>query len=138
MTYTLTADESKVAQCGSVDYSLFTDPAKGWENIDLFKYFASGDYPKMPCNEEGISFIVQDVLDLGYTKAQAKTIIDSLIAKGVLVSDDFHPWTLADMQSYDPSELNPFQQTLKDKTETIDGNWLYVLTQEYINYIAAQ
>jgi len=54
------------------------------------------------------------------------------------VSDDFHPWTLADMQSYDPSELNPFQQTLKDKTETIDGNWLYVLTQEYINYIAAQ
>ena len=92
----------------------------------------------MPCNEEGISFIVQDVLDLGYTKAQAKTIIDSLLAKKVLLSDDFHPWTLADMQSYDPSELNPFQQTLKDKTETIDGNWLYVLTPEYINYIAAQ
>ena len=88
--------------------------------------------------KEGISFIVQDVLDLGFTKAFTKTIINSLIAKKVLLSDDFHPWTLADMQSYDPSELNPFQQSIKDKTETIDGNWLFVLTPEYINYIAAQ
>ena len=133
MTYTLTTDESKVAECGSIDYSKFTDSTKGWENIDLYKYFASGDYPKMPCNEEGISFIVQDVLDLGYSKDQAKTIVESLITKGVLINT---PWTLADMQSYATSELNPFQQSIKDKTETIDGNWLYVLTESYINYVA--
>lgn len=133
MTYTLTSDESKVAECGSIDYSKFTDSTKGWENIDLYKYFASGDYPKMPCNEEGISFIVQDVLDLGYSKDQAKTIVESLITKGVLINT---PWTLADMQSYETSELNPFQQSIKDKTETIDGNWLYVLTESYINYVA--
>lgn len=136
MTYTLTTDESKVAQCGSIDYSKFTDSTKGWENIDVYKYFASGDYPKMPFSEEGISFIVQDVLDLGYSKDQAKTIIESLTAKGVLVSNEYNPWKLADMQSYETSELNPFQQSIKDKTETIDGNWLYVLTESYINYIA--
>ena len=138
MPFTLAADELKVAKCGSIDESKFTDPAKGWENIDVYKYFASGDYPKMPFTEEGISFIVQDVLDLGYSKDQAKTIVESLTAKGVLVSDDFLPWTLADMQSYATSELNPFQQSIKDKTETIDGNWLYVLTESYINYVAAQ
>lgn len=133
MTFTLTSDESKVAKCGSVDYSLFKDPNLGWYNIDLLKYIET--HPQFFANEEGISFIVQDVLDLGYSKDQAKTIIESLIAKGVLIDT---PWTLADMQSYKTSELNTFQQTLLNKTETIDGNWLFVLSESYINYIAAQ
>ena len=133
MTFTLTTDEQKVAQAGSIDNSKFTDASLGWSNIDLMKYFESCE--KFPCNEEGISFIVQDVLDLGYSKDQAKTIIESLVTKGVLINT---PWTLADMQSYETSDLNAFQQTLVTKTETIDGNWLYVLSESYINYIAAQ
>ena len=133
MTFTLTTDESKVAKCGSVDYSLFKDSSLGWYNIDLLKYIET--HPQFFANEEGISFIVQDVLDLGYSKDQAKTIIESLIAKGVLIDT---PWTLADMQSYETSKLNTFQQTLLNKTETIDGNWLFVLSESYINYIAAQ
>ena len=133
MTYTLTADESKVAQCGSIDYSKFTDPSLGWYNIELIKY--ADNYPQFFANEEGVSFIVQDVLDLGYTKAQAKTIIESLTTKGVLINT---PWTLADMQSYETSELNPYLQTLLGKLETIDGNWMYFLSEPYINHIAAQ
>ena len=78
---------------------------------------------------------MQDVLDLGYTKAQAKTIIESLTTKGVLIAT---PWTLADMQSYETSELNPYLQTLLGKLETIDGNWMYFLSEPYINHIAAQ
>jgi len=131
MTYTLTADESKVAECGSVDYSKFTDPSLGWYNNDIIKY--KDNYPQFFANEEGISFIVQDVLDLGYTKAQAKTIIESLTTKGVLIDT---PWTLADMQSYETSKLNPYLQTLLSKLETIDGNWMYFLSEPYINYIA--
>jgi len=133
MTYTLTSDESKVAQCGSIDYSKFTDPSLGWYNIELIKY--ADNYPQFFANEEGVSFIVQDVLDLGYTKAQAKTIIESLTTKGVLINT---PWTLADMQSYETSELNPYLQTLLGKLETIDGNWMYFLSEPYINHIAAQ
>ena len=131
MTYTLTADESKVAECGSVDYSKFTDPSLGWYNNDIIKY--KDNYPQFFANEEGISFIVQDVLDLGYTKAQAKTIIESLTTKGVLIDT---PWTLADMQSYKTDELNPYLKTLLSKLETIDGNWMYFLSESYINYIA--
>ncbi len=133
MTYTLTSDESKVAECGSIDYSKFTDSSLGWYNIELIKY--SDSHPQFFANEEGVSFIVQDVLDLGYSKDQAKTIVESLITKGVLVDT---PWTLADMQSYETSELNPYLQTLLSKLETIDGNWMYFLSQSYINYIAGK
>ena len=131
MTYTLTTDESKVAECGSIDYSKFTDSTAGWYNIELLKYGET--HPKMFANEEGISFIVQDVLDLGYTKDQARIIINSLITKGVLIDT---PWTLYDMQTYKTSELNPYLQTIKDKVATIDNNWMYYLSEPYINYIA--
>ena len=133
MTYTLTTDESKGAECGSIDYSKFTDSTAGWYNIDLMKYL--GTYEKFPCNEEGITFIAQDVLDLGYTKDQARIIINSLITKGVLIDT---PWTLYDMQTYKTSELNPYLQTIKDKVATIDNNWMYYLSEPYINYIAAK
>ena len=95
------------------------------------KYFGTSE--RFPCNEEGISFVVQDVLDLGFSKDQAKTIINSLIAKGVLI--DFS-WTLADIQSYSTSDLNSYLQTVINKVETIDGNWMYYLSEPYINYIA--
>lgn len=131
MTYTLTTDEQKVAECGSIDYSKFTDSSLGWSNVDLMKYFGTSE--RFPCNEEGISFVVQDVLDLGFSKDQAKTIINSLIAKGVLI--DFS-WTLADIQSYSTSDLNSYLQTVINKVETIDGNWMYYLSEPYINYIA--
>ena len=34
MTYTLTENELKVASCGKLDYSKFTDPTKGYANVD--------------------------------------------------------------------------------------------------------
>ena len=76
MTYTLTTDESKVAECGSVDFSKFTDSTKGYHNIDV----------KTEGIGYGISFIAQDVLDAGFTEEEGKTIIESLITKGVIKS----------------------------------------------------
>jgi len=45
---------------------------------------------------------------------------------------------LYDMQTYKTSELNPYLQTIKDKVATIDNNWMYYLSEPYINYIAAK
>ena len=33
MTFVLTDDENKVAKCGSIDFTKFTDATKGWSNI---------------------------------------------------------------------------------------------------------
>ena len=66
-TFTLTSDERKVAESGSVDFSKFTDPTKGWDNVDYLSETRKLD---------GISFTAQDVLDNGFTVEQASSLLN--------------------------------------------------------------
>ena len=127
MTFVLTDDENKVAKCGSIDFTKFTDATKGWSNIqptedDEFAF-------------KGITFIAQDVLDLGFTKEQAKTIIENLTTKGVILSI-YVPVDFA--KNIKTDDYKKFIQDLSTKQEDINGNWMFMLTEKYINYIASQ
>ena len=117
MSFTLTTDELKVASCGSIDFTKFTDPTKDYLNVEKnqFQYYA---------------FIAQDVLDAGFTEEEAKTIFDSLVTKKVLL-DSFGT-------SIANAELNieDYGSWVKDcltKTATIDGKWMFFLSPEFIN-----
>lgn len=133
MSFTLTTDELKIAECGSINFSQFTDPTLGYRNsADPTKYF--DDYLKDPINDEGFTFIVQDALDAGFTKEQATIIINSLLAKQVIEVI----YTLSDMQAFNSEDLNPYTKSLIGFTESINGNWMYYLKQDFVNYIASQ
>ena len=124
MTYTLTTDESKVAECGSVDFSKFTDPTKGYTNIDS----------KTKGIGYGVSFIAQDVLDAGFTEEEGKTIIESLTTKGVIKSftyDDFIETFWADYTDTDAAKKHITDSI--DKKTAIDSNWIFFLTEAFIN-----
>ena len=124
MTYTLTTDESKVAECGSVDFSKFTDSTKGYHNIDV----------KTEGIGYGISFIAQDVLDAGFTEEEGKTIIESLTTKGVIKSftySDFIETFWADYN--DTTDAKKHITDSVDKKTAIDSNWIFFLTEEFIN-----
>ena len=116
MRFTLTADELKVASCGSLDFSKFTDSTKGYLNIEdnNYKYFA---------------FIAQDVLDAGFTEEEAKTIIDSLVAKEVLLVSISTSESLAKLNKED---YDSWVQDCFSKTATIDGKWMFYLTEKFI------
>ena len=117
MSFTLTTDELKVASCGNIDFSKFTDPTKGYLNIadNNYKYF---------------SFIAQDVLDAGFTEEQAKTIIDSLVTKEVLVASISTSETRTKLNKED---YDSWVQSCFSKTATIDGKWMFFLTEKFIN-----
>ena len=124
MTYTLTTDESKVAECGSVDFSKFTDSTKGYTNIDS----------KTEGIGYGVSFIAQDVLDAGFTEAEGKTIIESLTTKGVIKSftySDFIETFWADYN--DTTDAKKHITDSVDKKTAIDSNWIFFLTEQFIN-----
>ena len=121
MTYTLTTNELKVAECGSVDFSKFTDSTKGYENID--KAENGSGY--------GITFIAQDVLDEGFTAEQGKTIIDSLVTKGVISS--VIPYNTIDTFLKNASASSAYLTNCLSKNALIDGKWLFLLSEEFIN-----
>ena len=124
MTYTLTTDESKVAECGSVDFSKFTDSTKGYHNIDL----------KTEGIGYGISFIAQDVLDAGFTEEEGKTIIESLITKGVIKSFIYSDFIEKFWAGYtDTTDAKKHINDLIDKKTAIDSNWIFFLTEQFIN-----
>lgn len=117
MTFTLTTDELKVASCGNLDFSKFTDPTKGYLNIEdnNYKYFA---------------FIAQDVLDAGFTEEQGKTIIDSLVAKKVLLDVQI---AVDDIANLNKEDFDSWVQDCFLKKTGIDGKWMYFLSAEFIN-----
>ena len=117
MSFTLTTDELKVASCGSLDFSKFTDSTKGYLNItnNDYKYFA---------------FIAQDVLDAGFTEEEAKTIIDSLITKNVLIDE---PILVTDITKLNKENYDSWVQDCFLKQTGIDGKWMFFLSPEFIN-----
>ena len=122
----LSEDELKVAECGTVDFTKFTDSTKGYLNIDASANGAG----------YGITFTSQDVLDSGFTEEEAKNIINSLITKNVLtghVSQDSID-TFLKTSNVDSTYLT---NTLT-KEKIIDGKWMFLLSEEFINYIANQ
>ena len=122
MTFTLTEDELKVAKCGMLDFSKFTDSTKGYFNIEdnNYKYFA---------------FIAQDVFDAGFTEEKAKSIINSLIAKKVLLDVQILVDNIANLNKED---YDSWVQDCISKKTAIDNKWMFFLSEEYINYIASQ
>ena len=117
MSFTLTTDELKVASCGSIDFTKFTDPTKDYQNVEhnAFQYWA---------------FIAQDVLDAGFTEEEAKTIIDSLVTKKVLL-DSFG--TLEGQKNINKEDHGSWVKDSWTKTATIDGKWMFFLSPEFIN-----
>jgi len=117
MTFTLTTDELKIASCGSIDFSKFTDPTKDYSNVDQnsFQYW---------------SFIAQDVLDAGFTEEEAKPIIDSLVTKQVLLDSSN---TLESREKLNKEEYGTWFKESWNKTATIDGKWIFFLSPEFIN-----
>ena len=120
MTFNLTADELKVASCGSLDFSKFTDSTKGYLNIEdnNFKYFA---------------FIAQDIYDAGFTEEEAETIIVSLLTKKVILISIGTP---ASFEKLNKEDYDSWVQDCFSKTATINGKWMFYLTKEFINDIA--
>ena len=122
----LLEDELKVAECGTIDFTKFTDSSKGYLNID-----ASVDGAGY-----GITFTSQDVLDAGFTEEEAKNIINSLITKNVITGH-------VSQNSIDTflktSDVNSTYLTnTLTKQKIIDGKWMFLLSEEFINYIANQ
>ncbi len=117
MSFTLTTDELKVASCGNIDFSKFTDPTKDYSNVEQnnFQYWA---------------FTAQDVLDEGFTEEEAKTIIDSLVTKKVLL-DTFG--TAEGKANLNKEDYGSWVKDSWTKTATIDGNWMFFLSPEFIN-----
>ena len=133
MSYTLTTDELKIAECGTIDFSKFTDSTLGFINVDDCAKYVD-DYLKDPFNNEGFTFIIQDALNAGFTKDEATTIINNLITKQVITL----VYTVSEMQSLNTEDLNPYTKSQITFTENINGNWMYSLTDSFINYIANQ
>ena len=121
MTYTLTTNELKVAECGSVDFSKFTDSTKGYDNID--KTGNGVGY--------GITFIAQDILDKGFTAEEGKTIIDSLVTKGVIKTKI--SYDTIDAVLKETNWDSPYLTNCLSKSAVIDGQWLFLLSEEFIN-----
>ena len=117
MSFTLTTDELKVVSCGSIDFSKFTDPTKGYSNVEQnsFQYW---------------SFIAQDVLDAGFTEEEAKTIIDSLVTKEVLLDSSN---TLESREKLNKEDYGSWFKDSWNKTATIDGKWIFFLSPAFIN-----
>ena len=117
MSFTLTTDELKVASCGSIDFSKFTDSTKDYSNVEKnnFQYW---------------SFIAQDVLDAGFTEEEAKTIIDSLVTKKVLL-DTFG--TASGNANLNKENYGSWVKDSWTKTATIDDKWMFFLSPEFIN-----
>ena len=118
MTYTLTENELKVASCGKLDYSKFTDPTKGYANVDDLNSY------------EFFSFCAQDVLDAGFTEEEGKTIIDSLVTKKVLVNTSI---LLTDITKLNKEDYDSWVQDCFLKTASIDGKWMFFLSSDFIN-----
>tara|TARA_B100000282_G_C31317162_1_gene302718 strand:+ start:59 stop:427 length:369 start_codon:yes stop_codon:yes gene_type:complete len=117
MSFTLTTDELKVASCGSIDFTKFTDPTKDYQNVEhnAFQYWA---------------FIAQDVLDEGFTEEEAKSIIDSLVTKKVLLDSSS---TLDSRKNVNKEDYGSWVTDSWAKTATIDGKWMFFLSPEFIN-----
>ena len=117
MSFTLTTDELKVASCGSIDFTKFTDPTKDYQNVEqnAFQYWA---------------FIAQDVLDEGFTEEEAKSIIDSLVTKKVLL-DTFG--TAEGKSNLNKEDYGSWVKDSWTKTATIDDKWMFFLSPEFIN-----
>tara|TARA_B100000945_G_C20347520_1_gene580533 strand:- start:798 stop:1202 length:405 start_codon:yes stop_codon:yes gene_type:complete len=133
MTFTLTTDETKVVKSGSVDFSKFVDYESG--NINPM-YF---------------TFTAQQVLDQNFTSDQAKIIINSLISKGVLnnnilfdVTENGSNYiikivkTNPDITAEIASEQDTYLNSCVSSLTKIDNKWMFVLSDEYIKYIALQ
>ena len=133
MSYTLTTDELKIAECGTIDFSKFTDSTLRIINVSNCAKYVD-DYLKDPFNNEGFTFINQDALNAGFTKDEATTIINNLITKQVITL----VYTVSEMQSLNTENLNPYTKSQITFTENINGNWMYSLTDSFINYIANQ
>lgn len=123
MTFSLTADELKIAESGSVDFSQFTDSTKGYKNIN----YESDKLLK------GVTFTVQDAVNSGFTISQVETLLNSLITKKVIIE----LFTLNYAKSLDSSILPYIANCLKNET-TIGDKYLLLLTKDFINYIASQ
>ena len=120
MSFTLTTDELKVASCGNIDFSKFTDPTKDYSNVEQnnFQYWA---------------FTAQDVLDEGFTEEEAETIIVSLLTKKVILISIGTP---ASFEKLNKEDYDSWVQDCFSKTATINGKWMFYLTKEFINDIA--
>ena len=121
MTYSLTADELKIAESGSVDFSKFTDPSKGYQNITY-------EADKLL---KGVTFTVQDAVDSGFTLSEAETLLNSLITKKAIRE----LFTLSYAKSLDSSTVPYIADCLKNET-VIGDKYLFLLTEDFINYIA--
>ena len=121
MTYSLTSDELKIAESGSVDFSKFTDSSKGYQNITY-------EADKLL---KGVTFTVQDAVDSGFTLSEAETLLDSLITKKAIIE----LFTLSYAQSLDTTALPYIADCLKNKT-VIGDKYLFLLTEDFINHIA--
>ena len=120
----LLEDELKVAECGTIDFTKFTDSSKGYLNIDASVNGVG----------YGITFTSQDVLDVGFTEEEAKTIINSLITKNVLTGHLSKDSLDSFLKTSDVDSTYLSNTLTKDKI--IDGKWMFLLSEEFINYIA--
>lgn len=127
MTFTLTSDELKIVQSGSVDFKKFTDSNKGHNNLD-FKDDLSNFL-------EGMSFTAQDAVDSGFSEAQVKTLTKSLEDKGAIVGD----FSLAKSENIEDLLKDcTYFANCKTKSELeINDNWMWQLTDKFINWVAA-
>ena len=122
MSYTLTENELKVAKCGKLDYTKFKDSSKGYLNTEN----NSAEY---------LGFIAQDVLDAGFTEEEGKTILESLISKGVLIDLVI---SVDDITKLNEGDYGSWVKDCISKKTGINNKWMFFLSQEYINYIASQ
>lgn len=127
MTFTLTSDELKIVQSGSVDFKKFTDSNKGHNNLD-FKDDLSNFL-------EGMSFTAQDAVDSGFSEAQVKTLTKSLEDKGAIIGD----FSLVKSEGIDDLLKDcTYFANCKTKSELeINDNWMWQLTDKFINWVAA-
>ena len=123
MTFELTADELKIAESGSVDFSKFTDSTKGYKNITY-------EPNKLL---KGVTFTVQDAINSGFTLSQAETLLNSLVSKKVIIE----LFTLNYAKNLDSSILPYIANCLKNET-AIGDKYLLLLTEDFINYIASK
>lgn len=128
MTFTLTTDELKIVKSGSVDFSKFTDPKKGFFNLD-----SSSNSSTL---FDGWAFSVQDAIDSGFSLEEVKTLIQNLESKGAIIGN--FSVTKPDMPGEDFINNSTYLSECKKKSELeIDGNWMWTLTDEFINWVAA-
>ena len=80
-----------------------------------FKYFA---------------FIAQDIYDAGFTEEEAETIIVSLLTKKVILISIGTP---ASFEKLNKEDYDSWVQDCFSKTATINGKWMFYLTEAFIN-----